>query len=130
MTVAPGHRVQVNPRRLEASGNNGRDAMTVYVVEIKGRAVAVFNIDKAAEAEDLIRDPTFLDDLMVLQTGGLPLWDGVAEICVRHAHPEEDAKWRASRSKAVRDGNIDDHNDEMWLAFLVSLTDPDRRLLR
>jgi hypothetical protein len=64
---------------------------------------------------------------MVLQTVGLPLWDGTAEICLRHALPAEDAKWRASRSKAVRDGNIDDRNDEMWLAFLVSLTDPDRR---
>jgi len=101
--------------------------MTVYVVEIKGRPVAVFNFDKAAEAGDFVRDPAFLDDLMVLQTGGLPLWDGAAEICLRHALPAEDAKWRASRSKAVRDGNIDDRNDEMWLAFLVSLTNPDRR---
>jgi len=101
--------------------------MTVYVVEIKGRPVAVFNFDKAAEAEDFVRDPAFLDDLMALQTAGLPLWDGTAEICLRHALPAEDAKWRASRSKAVRDGNIDDHKDDMWLAFLVSLTDPDRR---
>ena len=101
--------------------------MTVYVVEIKGCPVAVFNFDKAAEAEDFVGDPAFLDDLMVLQTGGLPLWDGTAEICLRHALPAEDAKWRASRSKAVQDGNIDDRNDEMWLAFLVSLTDPGRR---
>jgi hypothetical protein len=101
--------------------------VTVYVAEIKGRGIAAFNADQAVEAERLIHDVTFLDDLMVLRTSGLPLWDGLTEISVRQAVPAEEAKWQASRAKAIRTGNIDGHEEETWLAFLVSLTDPDRR---
>ncbi len=63
---------------------------------------------------------------MVLATGGLPLWDGVANIHVREALPDEETNWRTSRAKAVRHGNIEG-NEEGWVAFLVSLSDPERR---
>jgi hypothetical protein len=84
--------------------------MAVYVAEIRGRGIVAFNANKAAEAEDLVRDPAILDDLMVLETGGLPIWDGVTEICVRQALPAEEAKWQASRAKAIRNGNVDVRN--------------------
>ena len=71
-----------------------------------------------------VRDPLFRDDLMVLATDGLPLWDGMADIQVRPAFPEEEARWRASRANAIRHGNIE---DDTWIAFLVALTDLDRR---
>jgi hypothetical protein len=58
----------------------------------------------------------------VLATGGLPLWDGVTDIEVRLARPDEEAKWRASRAKAIRQGNIEE-NDVGWIPFLVALTD-------
>ena len=60
---------------------------------------------------------------MGLATGGLPLWDGVTDIQVRPARPDEEAKWRASRAKAIRRGNIEE-NDVGWIAFLVALTRP------
>ena len=72
--------------------------------------------------ERLVRDRVFRDDLMVLATGGLPLWDGVTDIEVRLARPDEEVKWRASRAKAIRQGNIEE-NDVGWIAFLVALTD-------
>ena len=75
--------------------------MTVYVAEIKGRGIAAFHADNGAEAERLVRDRVFRDDLMVLASNGLPLWDGVADIQVRQALPGEEAKWRASRAKAI-----------------------------
>ena len=71
---------------------------------LRGRGIVAFNANKAAEAEDLVRAPATLDDLMVLETGGLPLWDGVREIYVRQALPAEEAKWQASRAKAIRNG--------------------------
>src|SRR5215470_6304824 len=80
--------------------------MTVYVAEIKGRGIAAFHADNGAEAERLVRDRVFRDDLMVLASNGLPLWDGVADIQVRQALPEEGAKWQASRAKAIRQCNI------------------------
>jgi hypothetical protein len=53
-----------------------------------------------------VRDSVFRDDLMVLATGDLPLWDGVTDIEVRHPCPDEEAKWWASRARAIRLGNI------------------------
>jgi hypothetical protein len=100
--------------------------MPVYVVEIKGTSVAAFGADTDSDAEGVVRDRTFRDDLMVLATGGLPLWDGVTEIHIRQAHPNEESRWRASRAKAIRHGNIEGKEDA-WIAFLVALTDPDRR---
>ena len=96
--------------------------MPVYVAEIKGRGIAAFHADAGSDAERLVRDRVFRDDLMVLATGGLPLWDGVTDIKVRQACPDEEAKWRASRAKAIRQGNIEE-NDVGWIAFLVALTD-------
>ena len=45
--------------------------MTVYVAEIKGRGIAAFHADNGAEAERLVRDRVFRDDLMVLASNGL-----------------------------------------------------------
>jgi hypothetical protein len=50
----------------------------------------------------------------------------MAEIHVRQAGPDEESRWRASRDKAIRRGNIEGEEDA-WIAFLVALTDPDRR---
>ncbi len=100
--------------------------MTIYVADIKGRGIAAFQADNGRDAERLVRDRAFRDDLMVLATDGLPLWDGVANIQVRQARPDEEAKWQASRAKAVRHGNIEG-TEQAWIAFLVALTDPDRR---
>jgi len=103
--------------------------LTVYVADIMGRGVAAFQADNGSDAARLVCDRVFRDDLMALATGGLPLWDGVAEIQVRQARPDEEAKWRASRAKAIRHGNIEGM-EEAWIAFLVALTDPDRRKRR
>jgi hypothetical protein len=51
---------------------------------------------------------------------------GVAKIDIRQALPDEEAKWRASRAKAIRHGNIE-REDDTWIVFLVALTDLDRR---
>jgi hypothetical protein len=100
--------------------------MTIYVAAIKGRGIAAFYAENGVAAMVRVRDRLFCDDLMVLATDGLPLWDGVADIQVRPAFPEEEARWRASRAKAIRHGNIE-REDDTWIAFLVALTDLDRR---
>ena len=101
--------------------------MTVYVAVISGRGIAAFNVETACAAGDLILDPAFRDDLMVLQSAGVPLWNGREEILVRQARPAEDVRWRRSRARALRNGNLDDE-EETWIIFLVALTDPDRQL--
>jgi hypothetical protein len=100
--------------------------MTIYVVEVRGRGIAAFHSDTGAAAEVRVRDRVLLDDLMVLATDGLPLWDGVTALRVRQALPAEEEKWRALRARAIRQGN-NESDDAEWIAFLVVLTDPDRR---
>jgi hypothetical protein len=100
--------------------------MTVYVAEVKGRGIAAFHAENGLEAERFVCDRLFRDDLMVLATDGLPLWDGATDVAVRQALPNEDIKWRASRARAIAHGNIEE-NDNAWVAFLVTLNDPTRR---
>jgi hypothetical protein len=100
--------------------------MTVYVADIQGRGIAAFHADNGLDAESLVRDRVFRDDLMALATDGVPLWDGMTDIRVRQALPDEEAKWRVSRAKAIRHGNIEE-KDDAWVAFLVTLTEPNRR---
>ena len=100
--------------------------MTVYVADIEGRGVVAFHADSGPDAERLVRDRIFRDDLMALASGGLPLWDGVADIHVRQARPDEEARWRTSHANAIRRGDIE-ADEQAWIAFLVALTNPDRR---
>lgn len=100
--------------------------MTIYVAEVKGRGIAAFHADSDLEAEGRVRDRLFRDDLMVLATDGLPLWDGIADVQIRQALSGEGTKWQASRARAIAQGNIEE-NDSAWIAFLVALTDPTRR---
>ena len=100
--------------------------MTVYVADIKGRGVAAFRADSGPDAERLVHDRVFRDDLMALASGGLPLWNGVSDIQVRQARPDEEARWRASHANAIRRGDIE-RDEQAWVVFLVALTDLDRR---
>ena len=100
--------------------------MTIYVAEINGRGIAAFHADTSLDAQRFAHDRVFRDDLMVLTTNGLPLWDGLTGIQVRQALPGEEVRWRASRAKAIRHGNIEP-DDDAWIAFLVALADPGRR---
>src|SRR5512132_3784483 len=96
----------------------GTKSMTVYVAEIKGTGIAAFHADTGADAERRVRDRVFRDDLMVLASGGLPLWDGVTDIEVRLARPDEEVKWRASRAKAIR--QVDRPRDRPQLRALLA----------
>ena len=101
----------------------GPKIMKVYVAEIKGRGIAAFHANNGSDAERLVRDRVLRDDFMVLATGGLPLWDGVTDIEVRLARPDEEVKWRASRAKAIRQGNIEEDDANGSLSSLHSPTD-------
>src|SRR5258708_36966136 len=76
---------KIGPRSPTAAGIAslvGSKSVTVYVAEIKGRGVAAFHADTGSEAERLLRDPDFPDDLMALASGGLPFRAGVTDVSV------------------------------------------------
>ena len=61
----------------------------------------------------------FRADLTVLENEGHPLWNGTDEILVR---PAEEAHFDASQARAIKDKEIDEHDD--WLMFLIPVRDP------
>jgi hypothetical protein len=93
--------------------------MSVYVVEIAGRAVVALDAADDGEAKSLISDSEFRRDLRVFQSGGHALWDGVAELRLRPAHETETGIWQADQRTATL---ADDRTYSR--AFLVRVVDP------
>ncbi|MEK1888055.1 MAG: hypothetical protein AAAB35_10895 [Phyllobacterium sp.] len=98
--------------------------MTVYVAEISGRGIVAFDAANQDEAVARLSDRALRRDLHVLQNQGRSLWDGVAEISVRGALPEEAETWHASRAMVGRSDEPGDRED--WRIFLVPVVDPSR----
>ena len=97
--------------------------MSVYVCEIEGRAIAASGHDNLDDAEAWFQSEPFQADLLVLESQGRPVWDGVSDLHVRRAMPEEEAIWEKSRARAILAKELD-ADDEDWLAFLVAVSDP------
>ena len=100
--------------------------MTIYTAETNGRGIAAFDAADLVAAEDWAHGTVFLEDLFRLETDGAAFWDGVAEIYVRPALPEEEAKWQASWDRALLRGDVEE-GDDSWVAFLVPVGSPHRR---
>ena len=92
--------------------------MPIYVVEIAGRGLAAFDAaDDTEAAEVRLTDRAFRRDLIVFQNEGRPLWDGVSEIRMREASPEEAVQWESGMLAAGKDRFV----------FLVAVVDPSDR---
>jgi len=70
--------------------------MTIFVAEIAGRAIAAFHAETPIDARYFGDEELFRADLMVLESGGRPLWDGKSKIHVREAHEEHKAYCRTN----------------------------------
>jgi len=86
--------------------------MTVYVAEISGLGVAAFEATNDIEAAGHLANQAFRRDLIVMQNGGRPLWDGVSPIQMRRASTEEVETWQAG------------HTPDDPFVFLVPVVDP------
>jgi hypothetical protein len=93
--------------------------MSVYVVEIAGRAVVVLEAADESEAKAVMADSEFRKDLRVFQSGGQPLWDGASQLRLRAALEPEASAWKTERRTAMLS---DDRNYSR--AFLVRVVDP------
>ena len=102
--------------------------MIVYVAEIDGRAVVAFSAENDLEAQLVIEDEIFQNDLAVLESSGRPIWDGEAEIDIREADEVERGKFESSRVKAVLEGEVGE--GESWMVYLLPVSDPtdDKRI--
>ncbi|MDW9614665.1 hypothetical protein GOC09_27195 [Sinorhizobium meliloti] len=96
--------------------------LIIYVAEISGRGIAAFDAANDIESQAQLANRGLLRDLIVLQNEGRALWDGVADIHLRTATPEETEIWQTSRTAAVQSG--EDSDDEGRHVFLVPVVDP------
>ena len=76
--------------------------MAISVAEIKGRGIAAFHADTGPLLNSSCATPPFATILWCWLAMAYPRWDGMTSILVRQARPGEEAKWRASRAKAIR----------------------------
>lgn len=95
--------------------------MSIFVAEIDGCAVAAFDAKAAAEAREFVMEEFLRSYLMVLETEGKPLWNGMDEVKTRLALPAEANRFHKSLidAKAKRKDDGDG-----WLCFLVPVIEP------
>ncbi len=99
----------------------------MFTLEIAGRPVAVINVPTREDAEELLKDEEFREDLTILRNEGRPLWNGQEELRLRDAKPEEQAEYESSDfhdGNETDGGGSDDEGDGMVM-FIVDVTDPD-----
>ena len=87
----------------------------IFTVDIDGKPTVSFEVLSAREANELLKEHWFRDDLRVLKSDGLPLWDGVAPLRSRPADEHETERYQGIAAAA------DDAAGDILLAFLVTL---------
>ena len=90
----------------------------MFTLEIGGRPVAVLNLPTVADAEELLGDKEFRNDLTALQYEGWPLWDGQAAMSLREATGDERGEFESSAAD-------EDDEDGSFVMFLMDVTDSD-----
>ncbi|RDI60978.1 hypothetical protein [Microvirga subterranea] len=91
----------------------------MFTLEIGGRPVAVTDAEEA-QAWAIFESDEFRQDLTVLTSGGLPLWDGKARLSIRPSSDEEVSAFEAPVLDAA-DGLDDDEEDSLSVTFLVPI---------
>ena len=98
-----------------------RPIAAVYTVEIDGKPVVSFEAKNHREAQELLKEDWFQDDLTILTADGRVLWDGKAPLRARAATEAEGERYRDIAAEA------DEESGDILLAFLVTLDGPARR---
>ena len=97
--------------------------MTLYVMEIEGRAVIAFPAENERKADELAKSDLLLKSLTALKPNRRPIWDGKGDISVRSAQADEKAVWEGSFVRALRDGDADEDDRDEWAVFLIDVVD-------
>lgn len=99
--------------------------MAVFVAELQGEAVAIFNAEDDDDAREYIRDETFQEDLLTLERGGKRVWDGAVPVGVRSALKEEENLWQEGWDDAEQSGDVEEGNTLCaWLIEPADETEP------
>ena len=106
----------------------------MFTLEIGGQPIAVIQASTREEAEAILTNDAFREDLTLLDQDGQPLWDGRADLIVREASVDEISKAKeiiildANEGRGIEDGMdgvdvLGDSTDpQRTVVFLVPLT--------
>lgn len=72
----------------------------VYTIDIGGRAIVAFEASNGSEANSILKESWFLDDLRVLKSNGMPLWDEAAPLRARVANEDETNRYKGIAAEA------------------------------
>jgi hypothetical protein len=93
--------------------------MPMWTIVAGTTAIAVTDASEEA-ANALLDDPDLRDDLTMLRSGGVPLWDGLQALVLRPATQDEIADFDDT---FAADEEPDDDDDGASLVFLLDLDD-------
>lgn len=86
-----------------------------FTVDVDGKPTVSFEAISAREANELINEDWFREDLRALTSDGAPLWNGEALLRSRPASEDEAERYQGFAAQA------DDANGDILLAFIVTL---------
>ena len=87
----------------------------IFTLDVAGKPTVSFEAISTREANELLKEHWFRDDLQLLTSDGAPLWDGVAQLRSRPANEQEAERYQGIAAEA------DDAAGDILLAFLVTL---------
>ena len=99
--------------------------MKVFTLEIGGRAIAAIRADDREQAQELVEDDSFQDDMQELETEDGALWDGTMPLNLREANADEQAAFDSSWEQGVAEGEIDEEDENLHVVFLVPVYESD-----
>ena len=91
----------------------------VYVIEMNGKALVAFEAVLGTEANELLKEEWFRDELLLLRSGTKQVWDGASVLKARLANDAEIAEFRSSASRAKGE-----ELDGLFLAYLIPIDRP------
>ena len=90
----------------------------MFTLEIGGKAIAITDAGEG-QARELFGSEDFKDDLLALESGGRPLWDGEAALTVRRSSDAEIETFDDAVSGDEDDEDDSDEDDGINVLLLV-----------
>lgn len=94
--------------------------MTLFTIEVAGRALLVFP-EKSSQAAEELAANSIGPDLQEFEEDGEPLWDGEEPMTVRAANEQETALWDQGLAEAKSSGDSADFDPDSYAVLLVEV---------
>ena len=91
----------------------------MFTLEAAGKPIAITDASED-EARELFESEVFKEELMELETGGVPVWDGAASLMIRPATRQEIAEFE---NAPLQPGEDVDPESPM-IMFLIDIDEP------